>query len=62
MDEQKRLRIESLLMLLHEENKLIMSTILSHICYPKDYERVEKQILDEWDKAVQRVMTISENE
>ena len=62
MDKTEKLRLESLLMLIHEENKLLMSTALIHTCYPKDYERVEKQVLGEWDKAFERIMQIGETE
>ena len=62
MDKTEKLKIESLLTLLHEENKLLMSTALIRNCHPKDYEKVEKRILDDWDKAFQRIMKIGENE
>lgn len=54
------LKIESLLSLIHEENKVILTYLLAVVCYPKDYDRCIKENLENWDKAYQRIMRIDD--
>lgn len=52
------LKIESLLSLIHEENKVILTYVLAGICYPKDYDKCVKENLDKWENAYQKIMRI----
>ena len=52
------LKIESLLSLIHEENKVILTYVLAGICYPKDYDKCVKENLDNWENAYQKIMRI----
>lgn len=59
MDKEK-LKIETLLTLLHEENKMLMDIALINTCYPKDYEKTKKEMFADWDKAFQKIMRIGD--
>lgn len=54
------LKIESLLSLIHEENKVILTYVLAGICYPKDYDKCVKENLDNWENAYQKIMRIDD--
>ena len=56
------LKIESLLSLIHSENKIILQYLMAHVCYPKDYEKAVKEVLDQWDKAYEKIMRIRDEE
>lgn len=49
-------KIEAMFQLLHEENKAIMDTILSAVCYPKDYDKTVKDVNKNWDEMMMKVM------
>jgi hypothetical protein len=49
-------KIEAMFQLIHEENKVIMDTILSAVCYPKDYDIAAKGVRKEWDEVMMEVM------
>ena len=49
-------KIEAMFQLLHEENKAIMDTLLSVSCYPKDYDRTVKDVNENWDDLMMKVM------
>lgn len=49
-------KIEAMFQLLHEENKVIMDTILSAVCYPKDYDKTAKDLNKNWDELMMKVM------
>ena len=56
-NEEKILRA---LYVIHQENEVIMRTVLSHTCYPKDYEETEKKIMRDWDKAFDKAIGYEE--
>ncbi len=49
-------KIEAMFQLIHEENKAIMVTLLSHTCYPKDYEKEANDVIHNWDDLMMKVM------
>ena len=49
-------KIEAMFQLIHEENKTIMTTLLSHICYPKDFEKTSNDVVQNWDELMMKVM------
>lgn len=49
-------KIEAMVQMLHEENKVIMDTILSAVCYPKDYDKTVKDLNKNWDEMYKKVM------
>lgn len=56
-NEEKILRA---LYVIHQENEVIMRVVLTHTCYPKDYEETEKKIMRDWDKAFDEAIGINE--
>ena len=54
------LKIESLLSLIHSENKVILTYLLAHVCYPKDYEKCLEENIKQWDKAYEKIMRIED--
>ena len=56
-NEEKILRA---LYVIHQENEVIMRTVLTHACYPKDYEETEKKIMRDWDKVFDEAIGINE--
>ena len=58
-NEEKILRA---LYVIHQENEVIMKAVLTHTCYPKDYEEIEKKIMRDWDKTFDRAIGIDEEE
>lgn len=56
------LKIESLLSLLHSENKAIMTYLLARVCYPKDYDKCVKEVIGNWDKAYEKIMRIKDED
>lgn len=57
-----KLKIESLLSLIHEENRVLLTYLLSSICYPKDYEKCLKENLKQWDEAFEKIMRIKDED
>lgn len=49
-------KIEAMFQLIHEENKAIMITLLSHTCYPQDYEKTKIDLEHNWDEIMMKVM------
>lgn len=49
-------KIEAMFQLIHEENEAIMTTLLSHVCYPKDYEKTSNDVVHNWDELMMKVM------
>lgn len=49
-------KIEAMFYLLHEENKVIIDTILSAVCYPKDYDKTVKDTNKNWDEVMMKIM------
>lgn len=57
-----KLKLESLLSLIHEENRVLLTYVLAGVCYPKDYDRCLKENLKQWDKAFEKIMRIEDEE
>lgn len=49
-------KIEAMLTLIHQENKVIMEHLLAMRCYPKDLEKTLKQTEKQWDEALDAVL------
>ena len=49
-------KIEAMLMLIHQENKVIMEQLLAIRCYPQDLDNALKVNEKSWDKALNTVL------
>lgn len=53
-------KVISLLALLHEENKQLMSMILSMRCLPKDFDSLNEKACKQWDIAYGKIMRMED--
>lgn len=49
-------KLEAMFRLIHQENTAIMIGLLQLCCYPKDFEKTKKRVMNDWNECFEEIV------